>query len=367
MSKGELAAYKSKNIANFGALRDLLTKENAYVDNLNAINKASVDKQNVVIVPSATKEDIASVYTDILGRRPKRSEVDNYINQKINKDDLIKALKNSPEYESHFYQTEYDQYGHKIEYDASGKQIQKDRNGNVIITGGNTSNAVVTNGNTSNAGITTILPEGGGTGLVPPITYYTPGTMTREEMDAYGKKYAQQSTPTSPYNPITGPQFSLEGAMPYQDVDKQLGLTGLYKQISEKTPELKRGLTFDPMDVKYKDAAASINSQANRFASGGMSSYNLGGYSDGGRLLKGPGDGVSDSIPATIGDRQPARLADGEFVVPARIVSELGNGSTDAGARKLYAMMERIQRARSKTVGKNRVAVKSGADNMLPA
>jgi hypothetical protein len=77
--------------------------------------------------------------------------------------------------------------------------------------------------------------------------------------------------------------------------------------------------------------------------------YNLGGYSDGGRLLKGPGDGVSDSIPAQIGERQPARLADGEFVVPARIVSELGNGSTEAGAKQLYKMMDRIQAKRRKT------------------
>jgi hypothetical protein len=102
-----------------------------------------------------------------------------------------------------------------------------------------------------------------------------------------------------------------------------------------------------------------------RMAMGGIA--NLGGYSDGGRLLKGPGDGVSDSIPAVIGNRQPARLADGEFVVPARIVSELGNGSTDAGARKLYAMMDRIQRARKKSVGKERVAINSKADKYLPA
>lgn len=101
------------------------------------------------------------------------------------------------------------------------------------------------------------------------------------------------------------------------------------------------------------------------YAAGGIS--HLGDYSDGGRLLKGPGDGVSDSIPATIADKRPARLADGEFVVPARIVSELGNGSTEAGARKLYAMMDRIQKARSKTVGKDRVAVNSRADKALPA
>jgi hypothetical protein len=109
-------------------------------------------------------------------------------------------------------------------------------------------------------------------------------------------------------------------------------------------------------------------------AGGGMMGYALGGlgslgsYSDGGRLLKGPGDGVSDSIPATIGQKQqPARLADGEFVVPARIVSELGNGSTEAGARKLYAMMDRVQKARGKTTGKNKVAANSRADKYLPA
>jgi len=100
-------------------------------------------------------------------------------------------------------------------------------------------------------------------------------------------------------------------------------------------------------------------------AGGGMAGqFDLGGYSDGGRLLRGPGDGVSDSIPATIGNKRPARLADGEFVVPARIVSELGNGSTEAGARKLYAMMNRVQAARRGTVGKGRVAKNSRADNV---
>jgi hypothetical protein len=105
------------------------------------------------------------------------------------------------------------------------------------------------------------------------------------------------------------------------------------------------------------------------YADGGLSNarYNLGGYSDGGRLLRGPGDGVSDSIPAVIGKRQPARLADGEFVVPARIVSEIGNGSTEAGARKLYAMMDRVQSARRQTVGKGKVAKNSRADKYLPA
>lgn len=84
-------------------------------------------------------------------------------------------------------------------------------------------------------------------------------------------------------------------------------------------------------------------------------------------MLKGPGDGVSDSIPAQIGQHQPARLADGEFVIPARIVSELGNGSTDAGAKRLYAMMERIQKKRQKSVKKGKFAIDSKAEKDLPA
>ena len=97
---------------------------------------------------------------------------------------------------------------------------------------------------------------------------------------------------------------------------------------------------------------------------GGGGIGSLGTYSDGGRMLKGPGDGVSDSIPATIGGHQKAALADGEFVIPARIVSEIGNGSSDAGARKLYAMMEKIQQARKKTT-KN-VAADTKAEKYLP-
>ena len=80
-------------------------------------------------------------------------------------------------------------------------------------------------------------------------------------------------------------------------------------------------------------------------ARGGIA--DLGSYSDGGRLLKGPGDGMSDSIPAKIGRKQPARLADGEFVVPADVVSHLGNGSTDAGAKRLYDMMDKVRKART--------------------
>jgi hypothetical protein len=99
-----------------------------------------------------------------------------------------------------------------------------------------------------------------------------------------------------------------------------------------------------------------------QFAKGGIAS--LGGYSDGGRLLKGPGDGMSDHIPASIANKQPARLADGEFVVPADVVSHLGNGSTDAGAKQLYAMMSRVRSART---GNKKQGRRITPKKMMPA
>lgn len=128
--------------------------------------------------------------------------------------------------------------------------------------------------------------------------------------------------------------------------------------------QLAAGGTVQDMSERNQMQQMVMNN-GQMYARGGIS--HLGDYSDGGRLLKGPGDGVSDSIPATIANKRPARLADGEFVVPARVVSELGNGSTEAGARKLYAMMDRVQKARGKTVGKGKVAVNSRAEKYLPA
>lgn len=160
--------------------------------------------------------------------------------------------------------------------------------------------------------------------------------------------------------------------LPYAEA---MGLRRPGRAIMPRKPVVKKdeAVTSDTSNAQVDVAA---NGGVMRMALGGLgalaaggstSQYNLGSYSDGGRLLRGPGDGVSDSIPATIGDKQPARLADGEFVVPARIVSELGNGSTEAGARKLYAMMDRVQKARGKTTGKNRVAANTRADKYLPA
>lgn len=100
------------------------------------------------------------------------------------------------------------------------------------------------------------------------------------------------------------------------------------------------------------------------FAGGGMPP--MPEYRAGGKLLRGRGDGMSDDIPAVIRGKgeQRAALADGEFVVPADVVSHLGNGSTNAGAKKLYQMMARVRRART---GKSRQAPAVKVDRYLPA
>lgn len=108
-----------------------------------------------------------------------------------------------------------------------------------------------------------------------------------------------------------------------------------------------------------KRAEDAVRANPYRFAMGGMplamggspdAELNpYGGMAQGGvpRFIDGDGDGMSDSVPAMIDGQQPARLADGEFVIPADVVSHLGNGSTKAGAKQLYAMMDRVRQART--------------------
>jgi hypothetical protein len=99
-----------------------------------------------------------------------------------------------------------------------------------------------------------------------------------------------------------------------------------------------------------------------QFAAKGLKRLNNSQMAKGG-YLNGQGDGMSDSIPATIEGKQPARLADGEFVVPADVVSHLGNGSSKAGSKKLYAMMDKIRHART---GTKKQGKQINADKYLP-
>jgi hypothetical protein len=115
--------------------------------------------------------------------------------------------------------------------------------------------------------------------------------------------------------------------------------------------------------VEYRRLTAEdIKSQ--NLAGGGLAGLNA--FKAGGDLnfLQGEGDGMSDGIPGVIGKQQKAALSDGEFVVPADVVSHLGNGSSRAGAKKLYSMMDNIRQART---GKKRQAPEVKSDRYMPA
>lgn len=149
---------------------------------------------------------------------------------------------------------------------------------------------------------------------------------------------AAEAAPDGGYSPGGGVNFAAGG-----DADADEGGLPAY---------MEAGLKYGPSRFKRENYALG----------GGIGS--LGSFSDGGRLLKGPGDGVSDNIPATIEGKRPARLADGEFVIPARAVSELGNGSTEAGSKQLYKMLDRIAAKRKKGKG---LAYQADPKKLLPA
>jgi hypothetical protein len=167
-------------------------------------------------------------------------------------------------------------------------------------------------------------------------------------------KFASDPMASLKANPFTAASAGLAGAIgakedPYSPEEyngplKRFRLSSDYRGV---TPYAEGGIT-DLAAGGYDRMVGEAPMYPQDMARGGIS--DLGGYSDyarGGRMLKGPGDGMSDSIPASIGGKRPARLATEEFVVPADVVSHLGNGSSDAGAKQLYAMMDKVRKART--------------------
>jgi hypothetical protein len=203
-----------------------------------------------------------------------------------------------------------------------------------------------------------------------PYQHYLEANRTGDIRTANKRPFQQKAVTSSQsgytYNPVTK-QFTAPTPATAQ-ADTAEDSSGIFGGMDPNVLKQMYTEYVQRQQSSGGGAAGGLMPSSLKYAMGGdIQSYNLGGYSDGGRLLRGPGDGVSDDIPATIGNRQPARLADGEFVIPARIVSELGNGSTDAGAKRLYAMMDRIQAGRKKTVGKGNVAKDTKAKKHLLA
>ena len=131
-----------------------------------------------------------------------------------------------------------------------------------------------------------------------------------------------------------------------------------YQRLTEEEVRRERGMAMGGRINSFDDEIGGDDSMMQ----GGIAALAKGGLPP--RYLRGGGDGMSDSIKANIEGKQEARLADGEFVVPADVVSHIGNGSSNAGAKKLYAMMNRIRKSRT---GKTRQAPEVNTRRLMPA
>ena len=207
-------------------------------------------------------------------------------------------------------------------------------------------------GNLGSAGISG-LPAGSTSPFVPtppPVTAPAVPSTFGEGM----QRFVTDPMASLKANPFTAASAGLAGAIgakedPYSPEEyngplKRFRLSSDYRGV---TPYAEGGIT-DLTAGGYDRMVGEEPMYQQAMARGGIS--DLGSYSDyarGGRMLKGPGDGMSDSIPASIAGKRPARLATEEFVVPADVVSHLGNGSSDAGAKQLYAMMDKVRTART--------------------
>jgi hypothetical protein len=159
------------------------------------------------------------------------------------------------------------------------------------------------------------------------------------------------------------------GATSLMDYDKSLAAQLAIEDEEKKNRRAYRDLfasTLGRVPVYGRRITGASGGLA-KLAGGGMTYMEAGGTTGptgAPRDVVGTGDGMSDSVPADIEGVQEARLADGEFVIPADVVSDIGNGSSDAGSDKLYAMMDRIREARH---GTTKQPPEINAERMMPA
>jgi hypothetical protein len=181
------------------------------------------------------------------------------------------------------------------------------------------------------------------------VPEYAKGGSLSESISEYQKMLAGQPQAAPAASRDVGIYYDQDPDTRYQDAltAAQIRQAKVNQRAYVSPPVAKRPTPMGKLNLPT--SGKSKGGDDVEAASGGIMHSSLGGYAAGGnpRLLKGPGDGMSDNIPATINGRQPARLADGEFVVPADVVSHLGNGSTEAGAKQLHAMMDKVRSART--------------------
>jgi hypothetical protein len=185
------------------------------------------------------------------------------------------------------------------------------------------------------------------------IPNYAKGGTLSDSLDYYKQMIEGQGNKTDPGKGDAGIFRDSDPDTMYLDPASaaQVRMAKLNKRANMQMPGMKRPTPMGKINIQPPGAKRDDSPDVESAAQGGImqARSSLGGYAAGGnpRLLRGPGDGMSDNIPAVIGRKQPARLADGEFVIPADVVSHLGNGSTEAGAKRLHEMMTKVRRERT--------------------
>lgn len=137
--------------------------------------------------------------------------------------------------------------------------------------------------------------------------------------------------------------------------------TGSNATLAEMTaPRVAKYATAPAASVTNPTAASKVIEKlpVETKAAGGIAGLKSGRY------LDGPTDGMADKLPTTIDGKDPAALSHGEFVIPADVVGHLGNGNSEAGAQRLYAMMDKIRKART---GTKKQGKEINPDKYLPA
>jgi hypothetical protein len=201
----------------------------------------------------------------------------------------------------------------------------------------------------------TSFETGLGGGVTPTAPPATPGSAFTGAERYFGDK-ATSDLAAERYAARTGSTLgtslmqTLGGATLQSAADEQEAVKAQQAAIDEKREKRKR--LAEEVARQTLGRVTVRSGGLMKLAGGGMSYMEAGGTTGptgAPRDVVGNGDGMSDSVPADIEGVQEARLADGEFVIPADVVADIGNGSSDAGSKKLYDMMDRVRKARHGT------------------
>ena len=189
----------------------------------------------------------------------------------------------------------------------------------------------------SNLGIQALTNYLGTSPYESPYETYDQGLLQQLDKLKLDLAMERGEIPSSTYQQGTATGMATGGGVKGYDMGGIIELIGNNPEIIDLLAYLTAGTGLTGLGAvgvkKFKEQLQKEQDEKNNFAKG--------------KYLDGKTDGMADEVPARIDGVQEARLSDGEFVIPADVVSHLGNGNSDAGAKVLESMMARVRKART--------------------